>query len=451
MEKRFIELMKNFEPMQKTVAVAVSGGIDSMALVLLAEIWAKKNGYGIVALTVDHGLRKESKQEAKTVKSWLKKHNIEHHILTNRKKTIPQNNLMEYAREVRYELISKWCKKNKVLELLVAHHAEDQAETFLLRLERGSGVDGLSAMHPESRLHGIRIIRPLLEINKSFLIEYLKSRNQKWIEDPTNYNEKYKRNSLRAALAKISAYEPALTQRINKTAKNMSRARQALEQVAEKYQRESIDFFPSGYAIADLKILRDLPEEITLRILKSTLHRISKTESYLRLDELERLYSKIIGNKNFTGCTLWGCKIMPYKSQNILIMREYAAISKLSSINRGEEIIWDKRFIVSLHKESYITHLNIKILKKSEFSDFFKSLSEIEQKRIAKLIPKDVIETIPFFVTKSNNNSLENIMAVPHINYYRDKKFRRLLSCEAVDSVSKKSSGLSLVHSGNMI
>src|SRR5690606_16901854 len=100
-------------------------------------------------------------------------------------------NVMEYARELRYQLLTQFCQQHNIHHLAVAHHLDDQAETFLLRLARGSGVDGLAAMSPISSLHGLTLLRPLLNTPKADLVSYLQARNIPWVEDPTNRNPAY--------------------------------------------------------------------------------------------------------------------------------------------------------------------------------------------------------------------------------------------------------------------
>ena len=127
-----------------TVAVAVSGGADSLALVLMAAEMYAVDSIKIVALTVDHGLRSTSAQEAEYVANLMKAHGIEHHILVW-EGIKPQTGIEEAARAARYELMREWCLRNDVHYLMVAHHLFDQAETFLMRLQRGSGLKGLCA------------------------------------------------------------------------------------------------------------------------------------------------------------------------------------------------------------------------------------------------------------------------------------------------------------------
>ncbi len=161
----FGRLMAAVGPFERrpVLAVAVSGGADSLALALLADRWARAAGGHIVALTVDHRLRPESGAEAAQVEAWLGARAIAHRRLDWRDARAGSD-LQARARAARYALLQDWCAVAGVLHLLLAHHQDDQAETFLLRLGRGSGVDGLGAMAPVSYARACRLLRPLLDI-----------------------------------------------------------------------------------------------------------------------------------------------------------------------------------------------------------------------------------------------------------------------------------------------
>jgi tRNA(Ile)-lysidine synthase len=162
-----------FEPAPH-IAVAVSGGADSMALALLAARWARQREGRVTGLIVDHGLRPNSAAEAKRVANWLGRRQIDHRILTWRG-TKPETGVQTVAREARYGLLIDWCRRHGVLHLLVAHQLEDQAETVVLRLERGSGVDGLAAMPAAIETPWVRILRPLLALTRAELRAFLRS------------------------------------------------------------------------------------------------------------------------------------------------------------------------------------------------------------------------------------------------------------------------------------
>ena len=298
-------------PITNKIAIACSGGSDSMALTLLVH----EHFPDLIALTVDHGLREEAAEEASQVGKWLKKHNIEHKILKWQGEK-PSSNIQETARKARYKLLTDYCKKHDIKYLLVAHTLDDQAETFMLRLIRGSGVDGLAAMSSVSNMNGITILRPLLEVKKAALIEFLVSKKQKYVNDPSNENLAYDRIKIRKLLPELEKI--GLTpERLAKTADNMQRARQFLEQETQKFINSNCEVMPDGSAI--IKHLPD-SDEIALRVLTYFLKNIGNSEVPPRLDSLKLLYNKL-QEQNFKPRTLGGC-IFKLKKHGIVIMSE---------------------------------------------------------------------------------------------------------------------------------
>lgn len=170
--EEFAALMEPLGPFERPprLAVAVSGGADSLALTLLADEWARSRGGAVLALTVDHGLRPEAADEARMVGRWLAARGIAHAILHYRGER-PVANIQARARALRYRLLLDRCRAEGVVHLLIAHHREDQSETVLLRLGRGSGVSGLAAMRPIMEMPEARILRPLLSIPRARLAE----------------------------------------------------------------------------------------------------------------------------------------------------------------------------------------------------------------------------------------------------------------------------------------
>ncbi|MEE8213792.1 MAG: tRNA lysidine(34) synthetase TilS, partial [Alphaproteobacteria bacterium] len=154
------------------VAVAVSGGADSLCLTVLANRWAERRGGDITALTVDHGLRPEAGEETRRLGLWLDALSIDHRVLpwTGPK---PLTGVQAAARRARYDLMNSWCREAGVLHLLLAHTRDDQAETLLLRLTAGSGADGLAAMSAIRETPDVRLLRPFLEVPKTVLVATL--------------------------------------------------------------------------------------------------------------------------------------------------------------------------------------------------------------------------------------------------------------------------------------
>ena len=180
---------------EKTFLVAVSGGSDSLALTALtrAFYFEKKKKFHYVL--VNHNIRKNSSKEAKEVQKLLKRNQIDLEILNNNYKII--KNIQSQARKVRYEILSDYCKRNKIKTILTAHNFEDQVETFFIRLSRGSGLTGLSAMSLISKLDkNTKLVRPLLDVKKKILIKFSTNTFGKYFKDPSNRDKKYLRTKM---------------------------------------------------------------------------------------------------------------------------------------------------------------------------------------------------------------------------------------------------------------
>ena len=187
----------------KTLLIAVSGGPDSTALLLMAAEWAKQRSKTrIEAATVDHGLRPESADEAKAVAKLCARLKVGHRVL-QWKGVKPTSRLQERAREARYRLLVDHAKAIGADAVVTAHHADDQAETVLFRLLRGSGVAGLRGMDLMSARDGMTIARPLMGLKKRDLIAFAKARAAPFIDDPSNTDPRFARTRLRALLTRL--------------------------------------------------------------------------------------------------------------------------------------------------------------------------------------------------------------------------------------------------------
>ncbi|MSP44127.1 MAG: tRNA lysidine(34) synthetase TilS, partial [Alphaproteobacteria bacterium] len=241
------------------IAVAVSGGADSMALLHLTTRWLEQTGQRgrLLALTVDHGLRAASAAEAEQIGGWCREIDVSHKIL-RWQGVKPVSDIQSAARRARYELMTNACKELGIPSLLLGHQLEDQAETFLLRLGRGSGVDGLSAMAPERDWNGVRILRPLLGFSRLRLQATLKMQQTPWIEDPSNHDPRFARVRMRDRLQDMAAagLGPA---RLAQTAGRMRRVRNALEDVTWRLMREVVQWEPCGFACLSLPPLMAAP------------------------------------------------------------------------------------------------------------------------------------------------------------------------------------------------
>jgi tRNA(Ile)-lysidine synthase len=292
-------------------AVAVSGGGDSLALMAMLAEWAKRERKSApIVLSVDHGLRRGSASDAKRVVQAAKKLGLRAHVLTW-KGSKPKSDIEAAAREARYRLMGEWCRDHGMSQLYVAHNLEDQAETFLLRLARGSGLDGLSGMqaiapYPLAGFDGLKLVRPLLGVSRQTLRNYLKAADLGWTEDPMNADPRFARVKIRVAWPALEAL--GLTaQRIADAANHLGRARAALEQVTQTLLANACRF-EDGMAVLDASALAAAPREIGLRALASVLSRISGQPYRPRFERLERLFDCLTHGQ---AATLHGCRISP--------------------------------------------------------------------------------------------------------------------------------------------
>ena len=292
-------------------ALAVSGGGDSIALMHLFLHWAKQRSASLPAvLTVNHGLRDEADGEAEQVAAWAREQGLDCHVLrwTGEK---PPSNIEEHARTARYGLLAAWCEANRVSSLFVAHTADDQAETFLLRLGRGSGVDGLSAMRVRASLplqgfHRIQLLRPLLGVTRAELRAYLKSLGAAWLDDPMNDDGRFARTRIRKALPALEAAGLPL-HRITQAAQHLARAREALDTAAQDFLSRHTRL-EHGHAVLDGVSLAEVPREIALRALSAVLLSVGGSIYRPRFERLEGLLDTILG-ESFVARTLAGCRI----------------------------------------------------------------------------------------------------------------------------------------------
>ncbi len=303
---------------EKKLAVALSGGGDSMALAFLLSEFCQYHRIELHALTIDHGLRAESNTEAKTVRKWVATWpNVFHKILkwTGDK---PRTRIQEKARKARYDLLNAYCKKNKIKYLFLAHHGDDQAETFLFRLAKGSGIDGLSVMPPWQQMDDIILIRPLLGYSHEEMIDVCRNNNLEWVEDPSNKSDKYARIRLRQS-REILEREGLSFERINSLGRRLSRAKLALQHFANEAFWVCLIREEKNTTELDLAKFLDQQEEIGLRILQKAIEKNGRHKKYPpSLQLLEEITGRIYNDPSFRAATLGGCIIRRRKSRNLI-------------------------------------------------------------------------------------------------------------------------------------
>ncbi len=342
----FAGLMAEFEPFEPLphLAVAVSGGSDSMALALLAADWGRARGGRLTALTVDHGLRLEAAAEARQVGLWCAARGLAHEILAW-SGPIARSGIQAAARAARYQLLEEWCRGHDVLHLLVAHHRDDQAETVLIRLMRSSGSDGLSGMSALVEHGSVRVLRPLLGVPRSRLQATLEAAGQGWIEDPSNRNPAYLRARLRARLREKAGAD-FTTERWAGRARQFGRARAALEAERATVLAQAVSVHPAGFVWLDPAKFIAAPKDVALRALAAIITMVSGANYPPRTERLERLLG-LLAEGLPRGRTLGGCRILARRGR-ILIGRESAAVAPPVAVATRGSTLWDGRFRLDL-------------------------------------------------------------------------------------------------------
>jgi len=370
------ELPAILEPVRafSDVFLAVSGGADSSALMHLVAEWREGEASDLAGsaslegtrlrftvLTVDHGLRPEAAAEARIVASAASRLGFDAEILTW-DGIVPKTAIQQRAREIRYDLLLARARRASGRAIvLMAHHKGDLAETVLMRLARGAGVDGLAAMQPMTEIEGVCVFRPLLKVPKSRLIATLEAKAATWIEDPSNENPEFERVRLRQARESRSVLgleDDALAL----TAHRASRARRALESWTERELLAQLE----APLLSRVGVFRwpwqrnELEDDIAIRLLQRILPGVSGRSEPVRLDRIERLH-EAMQHDGFRGATLGHCTIAPDPAKTqapgtMLIWREPHrqtlpvmtwGISGRHIGEGSEPIVWDNRFVLT--------------------------------------------------------------------------------------------------------
>lgn len=344
--EKFAQLMEGFAPFEVSprLAVAVSGGGDSMALALLAADWARARGGTAHALTVDHGLRPEAAAEAAQVAGWCTARGIMHETL-RWAGPVPKSGIQEAARAARYDLLEAWCRHHRVLHLLAAHQREDQAETVLMRLLHASGAEGLAGMSAVYERRAIRLLRPVLGLSRARLRATLTAHGQDWVEDPSNRNPLYLRAKLRAEAADFAAYGFTID-RLGAFATRFGRVRVARENERAAWLARAAMLHPAGFLWLDPAALRAAAPELGLGALAAIIMTVSSADYPPRLEGLERLHEELVSGHS-GGRSLGGCLILP-RRHRLLICREPVAVAPPEALIPGIRTRWDGRFQLEL-------------------------------------------------------------------------------------------------------
>ena len=302
---------------KKNFLIAVSGGPDSLALAALSKIYSNEKKNITFFVLIDHGIRSNSSKEAKAVKSLLKKKKINLVILKNKKKI--DKNIQSEARDVRYDLLKNFCNKKKIKFILTGHHSDDQIETFLIRLSRGSGIQGLSSMNKISSLSNtIKLFRPLLNEKKEDLVFLAKYYFGKVFKDPSNANQKYLRTKIRNLIKQFEK-NGIKQDRIINSINNLASSRDTLNFYIQKIENDCLVKKDKTIVINLKKFLLE-NNEIQLKIFSNCIKKISKNYYPPRAKKVLNLLNRIESNQKIKA-TLGGCVINKDK-KNLTISKE---------------------------------------------------------------------------------------------------------------------------------
>jgi tRNA(Ile)-lysidine synthase len=364
----------------KHLAVAVSGGSDSMALLRLAHLWAKPQGIQISALTVDHGFRPEAVGEAAKVRGWAQSLGVPHQILVWQGEK-PKTGLQAKARAARYGLMSAWCRAHEVDGLMTGHTMNDQAETVVMRMKRTNSPDSIAAIRPVMDWEGIKILRPLLSQKRETLRAFLNSLDQGWVEDPSNENMLFERVRVRKEL---DGKDPAAL---------AGKAEAALEESTENinkanYLLQSVKVFSEGFFAVQRNTFADpvVADVVVKRLIRSLGG--NSTEK----DEREKLISWCNAAEN-TRRTLGGV-LVSQRQRDILFMREPGRIAFAPErVPDDGTLVWDGRFVISAEPGSMIA-----------------AACRLAGIQLLENIPRVVFDGLPAVVFKSKKPQLAHLL-----------------------------------------
>ncbi len=331
----FEKAMKSFGfPNGEKIAVAVSGGADSMALCLLAQEFVRQNGGEILALVVDHGLRSCSEQQARLTADRLEQRGIPSRILTWTGEK-PRHGIEQAAREARYRLLSDACRREGCRALLLGHHRQDQAETFLIRQAKNSGPAGLAGMSAVRAADFGRILRPVLGIYPAALREYNRACSINWVEDETNLSDDFDRGRLRRVLTP-GQIDDAFAQTLV-----YGKKRRGLEERTAAFIRENVVKSDMGYLLFGQDAFRELDRETALFCLGDFLRFIADRPYAPRSDSLKILLDNIC-SASFRAATLGGCRIAPSTKKQVLVWREFNDLPAPVKVEKTRRFSWDR-------------------------------------------------------------------------------------------------------------
>ena len=392
------------------IAVAVSGGADSTALLYMLSNWVQKHHSGIklVVFNVNHGLRKEAEDEAELVRQHAVFLGHEFHSLYWQEGAGVSSALQEQARQARYDLMSKKCHDLRIKLLFTAHHRDDLLETYLMRKSKKSGIFGLS--YSDNFFYNeVQIFRPLLHMDKQQLLEYLQHNAIDFLEDASNKSDKYERNRIRKKIHTLS--HDKKQQLIEEMQQCNLEAHELNDQLLHA-MAEFVRINHTGFAEVDFDGFCQQVYEIRLQIISYLLTVVGGKQNLPRHRNMQHVLQAISLGKSFKS-SLHGC-IIKLCNDTIIIYREKSDIEIDAKILSGG-IVWDNRFHIGVNHTD--EEMCVSSLSHDEYVIIKAELDSILLHDLLGKCYKSVLFTLPVI------KKLEKIIAIPHISYYDREQF----------------------------
>lgn len=414
--KRAMEVFSPFED-NPQLAVAVSGGGDSLALALLLHHWVLEQGGNLLALTVDHGLRAESADEAQQVAAMMAQQNIPHKIL-QWDGVKPDSRLQETARQKRYDLLQQACFDAGILHLAVGHTREDQMETVLMRrdrMQKNGATWGLSGMSAIRYLRHVRLLRPVLGFSRQDLRQVCDAAGVAWIEDPSNRNTEFERIRWRQDLSA----DPSLKQTAQDTMRQAAHNRKSETEELARDIISCVDVYPEGYARLRKKTWDDLAPPQQMMVMRRVLRMVSGADYAPRLEQTERLVADM-KQHDFNGATLSGCVVDDGGDESFFyVLREPSMVEKPVTVKTGQAVLWDKRFWVRVPadvSESVIVRAGdakvLAMVKEGEAG--VEGISVLRERGVPPVCQRMLLRSLPCLWHKQGE--LEKLVCIPHVS-----------------------------------
>jgi tRNA(Ile)-lysidine synthase len=386
------------------LAVAVSGGPDSLALAILADRWARDRGGEICALTVDHRLRPESGAEIRRLGTWLSARGIRHEVLVWSGEK-PKSGIQEAARVARYRLLAGWCREQGCLHLLAGHHRDDQVETHLIRRRARSGADGLAGMSAMRELSDCRLLRPLLGLTRDRLVAFLQAENQPFLNDPSNLDPGFERSRYRRGEVAMVGGAGAVDLAAEICALGETRA--SREHNVSALLARCVSVHPAGFAVLDPSVVSSASDELAERLLSAIAMTIGGLVYSPRRERTARLRDVLVPNVA-RGHTLGGCRFLRWR-ERMLVFRELGQAAQPMRLTAGETKIWDRRFQIIVPPNASST-LTIGYLGAAAVA----RLRGLALQRRTGSPPRLLLPIFPVVWDE------DGVAAVPHIGYRRE-------------------------------